>query len=192
MFQSVASKSRNTAAGPTYWRLNPHSNTAASSRSLPTLPKTASRLRFEPFCAWVQHANHSATEPPINILVISNHNSFRVLFDKIASVTLSENYIKTFLALEKASPWNRHCANCIAGITIVSTSWRGLNAATHDEGMVCCRSKRPPNKIASRQNGPWKVKTAPSLFTNNTSHRLPTQYAAVSYTHLTLPTKRIV
>ena len=28
---------------------------------------TASRLRFEPrpFCAWVQHANHSATKPPI-------------------------------------------------------------------------------------------------------------------------------
>ena len=28
---------------------------------------TASRLRFEPrpFCAWVQHANHSATEPPL-------------------------------------------------------------------------------------------------------------------------------
>ena len=27
---------------------------------------TASRLRFEPgpFCAWVKHANHSATEPP--------------------------------------------------------------------------------------------------------------------------------
>jgi len=27
---------------------------------------TASRLRFEPrpFCAWVQHANHTATEPP--------------------------------------------------------------------------------------------------------------------------------
>ena len=27
---------------------------------------TVSRLRFEPgpFCAWVQHANHSATEPP--------------------------------------------------------------------------------------------------------------------------------
>ena len=30
---------------------------------------TASRLRFEPrpFCAWVQHANHSATEPPASI-----------------------------------------------------------------------------------------------------------------------------
>jgi len=28
--------------------------------------RTASRLRFEPepFCAWDQHANHSATEPP--------------------------------------------------------------------------------------------------------------------------------
>jgi len=37
--------------------------------SLPkTVYQTASRLRFEPgpaFCAWVQHANHSATEPPI-------------------------------------------------------------------------------------------------------------------------------
>jgi len=31
-----------------------------------SLPKTASRLRFEPgpFCASVQHNNHSATEPP--------------------------------------------------------------------------------------------------------------------------------
>ena len=33
-----------------------------------SLPKTASRLRFEPrpFCAWFQHANHSATEPHRN------------------------------------------------------------------------------------------------------------------------------
>ena len=32
--------------------------------------RTASRLRFEPgtFCAWVQHANHSATEPPCLVL----------------------------------------------------------------------------------------------------------------------------
>ena len=31
-----------------------------------SLPKTASRLRFEPgpFCAWCQHAKHSATETP--------------------------------------------------------------------------------------------------------------------------------
>jgi len=32
---------------------------------------TASRLQFEPrpFCAWVQHANHSATEPPTGLLL---------------------------------------------------------------------------------------------------------------------------
>ena len=35
--------------------------------------RTASRLRFEPgtFCAWVQHANHSPTEPPM--WLIWNH-----------------------------------------------------------------------------------------------------------------------
>ena len=34
-------------------------------KSLPKTYPTASRLRFEPgpFCAWVQHSNHSATEP---------------------------------------------------------------------------------------------------------------------------------
>jgi len=36
--------------------------------------QTTSRLRFEPkpFCAWVQHANHSATESP---LTVSNYKS---------------------------------------------------------------------------------------------------------------------
>ena len=35
---------------------------------------TASRLRFEPvpFCAWVQHANHSATEPPMGSVGVWN------------------------------------------------------------------------------------------------------------------------
>jgi len=35
--------------------------------NLPKTYLTASRLRFEPrpYCAWVQHANHSATEPPL-------------------------------------------------------------------------------------------------------------------------------
>jgi len=34
--------------------------------------RTASRLQFEhrPFCAWVQHANHLATEPPSSYLII--------------------------------------------------------------------------------------------------------------------------
>ena len=33
---------------------------------------TASRLRFEPgpFCAWVQHANHSATEPSYSVCML--------------------------------------------------------------------------------------------------------------------------
>jgi len=50
----------------------------------------------------------------IRILVISNHNSFRVLFDKIASVF--EKYID-ILALEMASPGNQHCANCIGALS---------------------------------------------------------------------------
>ena len=41
---------------------------------------TASRLRFEPgpFCAWVQHANHSATEPPFVLcrLILSRFSAF--------------------------------------------------------------------------------------------------------------------
>ena len=38
--------------------------------------RTASQLRFEPgpCCAWVQHANHSATEPPICGLVTTKDN----------------------------------------------------------------------------------------------------------------------
>jgi len=39
----------------------------------------------------------------ISILVISNHNSFRVQFDKIASYVLFEKYI-CILALKMASP----------------------------------------------------------------------------------------
>jgi len=36
---------------------------------------TASQLRFEPrpFCAWVQHANHSATEPPFKSVSIKGY-----------------------------------------------------------------------------------------------------------------------
>ena len=48
------------------------------------------------------------------ILVISNYNSFRVTFDKIVSVYfLFQKYI-FILALEMASPGNRHCANIVS------------------------------------------------------------------------------
>jgi len=58
-------------------------------------------------------------ETAISILLISNHNSFRVLFDKIASVgyILFEKYIN-ILASEMASSGNRHCANCIGALSL--------------------------------------------------------------------------
>jgi len=46
----------------------------------------------------------------ISILVISNHNCFRVLYISFEKYT----YI---LALEMASPWNQHCANCIGKLS---------------------------------------------------------------------------
>jgi len=50
----------------------------------------------------------------IRILVISDHNSCWVLFDKIASVFLKIYFI---LALEMASPGNLDCANCIGALS---------------------------------------------------------------------------
>jgi len=50
-------------------------------------------------------------------LLISNHNSFRVLFDKIVSVYfIWKKYIYT-LAFDIASPGNQHCANCIGTLS---------------------------------------------------------------------------
>ena len=49
---------------------------------------------------------NNTTETAISIFVISNHNSFRVLFDKIASVYIIWKIYIYILALEMASPWN--------------------------------------------------------------------------------------
>jgi len=46
--------------------------------------------------------NESYFLAAITILLISNHDSFRELFDK---------------ALERASPWNQHCASCIGTLS---------------------------------------------------------------------------
>jgi len=53
------------------------------------------------------------------LVVISNHNSFRVLLDKIASVYFVGKIGPTFifLALEMASAGNQHCANCIGTLS---------------------------------------------------------------------------
>ena len=61
----------------------------------------------------------------ISILVISSHNSFRVLFDKIASV-LFEKYIYFWHWKETASPGNQHCANCFSTLSF-PTGWQWRN-----------------------------------------------------------------
>ena len=53
----------------------------------------------------------------------SNHKSFRVLFDKIASVYFTWNYIY-ILALEIASPGNQHRASCIGTLLFPITTDR--------------------------------------------------------------------
>jgi len=57
----------------------------------------------------------------ISILVISNHNSFRVSFDKIASVAciLFEKCIY-ILALEMVSTGNQHFADCIGTLSFAT------------------------------------------------------------------------
>ena len=49
-------------------------------------------------------------------MVISNHYSFRVLFDKITSVYYIWKNMN-ILALEMASPGNRYCAICIGALS---------------------------------------------------------------------------
>ena len=66
----------------------------------------------------------------VSILQISSHNSFRVLFDKIASVFEKYIYI---LVSEMASPRNQNCANCIGTLSFVlrcksDTVTRSLNS----------------------------------------------------------------
>jgi len=50
------------------------------------------------------------------MLVISNHNSFRVLFDKLLPY-LDLKKIYYILALEMASPGNKYCLNCIGTLS---------------------------------------------------------------------------
>ena len=61
----------------------------------------------------------------ISILLISNHNSFRVMFDKIASV---------YFICKMASPGKKHCANCIGTLSfpmLHSIEDRGQTTAAH-------------------------------------------------------------
>ena len=53
----------------------------------------------------------------ISILVISNRNSFDCCLTKLLSYILFEKYIY-ILALEMASPENRHCDSCIGTVSL--------------------------------------------------------------------------
>ena len=59
----------------------------------------------------------------ISNLTISNHNIFRVLFDKIDSVFYLIN-IFFILALEMASPGNQLCAHCIGTLSFPITIYK--------------------------------------------------------------------
>jgi len=66
----------------------------------------------------------------ISILLISNHNSFRVLFDKTASVYFIWEIYTSILALGMASPGNRHCASCIGTVSFPISQQCDLERAT--------------------------------------------------------------
>ena len=60
-------------------------------------------------------------------MVISNHNSFWVLFDKIACVYFIWKIIY-ILALKIASAGNQHCANCIGTLSFPNPQLRSSNS----------------------------------------------------------------
>ena len=65
----------------------------------------------------------------ISILVISNHENFIVLLDKIASYILFEKCIN-ILALEMASPRNRHCVSYIGTLSFPIPTTRHAEIGT--------------------------------------------------------------
>ena len=66
----------------------------------------------------------------IGILVTSNHNSFRVLFDIIALVHFMWKIC--YLQWELTSPGNQHCASCIDALSYpVTTTWVKNSAALY-------------------------------------------------------------
>ena len=69
----------------------------------------------------------------ISISVISNHNRFRVLFHKIASVYFICKKYSYILALKMASPGNRHCA--IMGSAHFRSLWVELDASQSVRGV---------------------------------------------------------
>ena len=77
---------------------------------------------------------NNTVKTAISILVISNHDSFGVLFDKIASICFIRKKGIYILALKMASPGNQHCASCIGTLSFLVV----MNAPVY----VCSRAYR--------------------------------------------------
>jgi len=81
----------------------------------------------------------------VSILLILNYNSFLVLFDNILlPYILFEKYIH-ILALEMASPGNRHCASCIGTLSFATVCAKvvpKLGLALVLEVTISCRCGR--------------------------------------------------
>jgi len=80
--------------------------------------------------------NLSAFQTAIGILVISNHNCFRVLFDKIAVAYFTRETYISILALEMAGPGNQQFASCIGTLLVP------MNASCNRVGVLLISSVR--------------------------------------------------
>ena len=88
--------------------------------------------------------NLSFFETAIGISVISDHNSFRVLFDKIPFVyILFEKYIY-ILTLKMASSGNPHCAICIGTLSFPIKTLRALIGNSLLEGPLQQTTRKVP------------------------------------------------
>jgi len=73
-------------------------------------------------CFFLRHSVYTINlflKTAINILLISNLNSFPVLFDKIACAYILFEKYSYILALEMASQGHQHCADCVTNFTLI-------------------------------------------------------------------------
>ena len=108
----------------------------------------------------------------ICILVISNHNSFRVLFDKIAYVGyVIWKYIYS-LALKTASPWTmQYCTNCRLSTHFCSLSTEAVAKQQQlQQQKHCAVTNLPASVVTSWQSTPLSVATTRAC--NLTSYRI--------------------
>ena len=107
-----------------------------------SLPNTASQLWFEPwpFCAWVQHASHSATEPHLTKLTTkkryqaTRHSEWTSIF-LVQSFTADMPLLTAASALELGRRcWSSpqlcylHCLRTILSLYLTASVWDGIPA----------------------------------------------------------------